>query len=341
MLTIFLAVPFVPAAAHEPSPGFKRWTDSQLNQTPWTYSKYDFTAAVPGWLQTAANTTLKSNWASSQTNNSHGIRFDDDPSGAGTVRYNTSASACPGTGWLGCADTNTGFDWDMWFNSSPTYGGNPVKWCQDPSNSSSTCWSAYRIGIHETLHVGGFLDDLNGMGETNTRMDSPPIGSASSSVARCDLARLQMWYDVAFIYEDYPDCWHEVANTNADGSLVVDLTASPSSTMACSGSSVVVKGRLWIHNYDSYKKIGGNNLASRVVDLYRGSSTNIGFTFTNQTPNDAEPNDNWSKTISQTVSGTTTYTYHAEFNPLGDDNGPFSDKSSANFSITWINPALC
>jgi hypothetical protein len=331
-----LAVGASPALGHQPSIGSKQWTDAELAGG---VSTFKWNADVPGWLKPVVEFHLEDSWDNLAKNNSDGIAFLYSSAGQGAVKFRDSSGTCPGTAWLGCANSNTGRDWDIWFKETVSINGSPALWCQDPDNTSSQCWNVGRIGVHEVLHIAGSLADVEPaqwMSESNSVMRNPPVGPGTSDhVGYCDHARLQMWYDVATLYGGYPDCYHELADTNTDGSLKVELSAAPSVTTACSGSSVTVGGRLNIDNYDSYERIGGNNLAQRTVKLIRSGTTHVGTDVSNGTAN---PDDNWSLSTTFTTSVNVTLNYHASHTSTAPAIG---SKTSPSFTITWIKPSLC
>ena len=108
--------------------------------------------------------------------------------------------------------------------------------------------------------------------------------------------------------------------------------------MACSGDTVTLSSRLNIHDYASYERIGGNNLAGRTLQIFRNSSY---YTF-DGTDGSAGTNKNWSTSVSVTTSSTVAYTFYAKYTSVEAELG---DKTSSSFTVTWypLNgpPFLC
>lgn len=273
---------------HSPSPGFQRWTRSQINAGD---SLYKWAPTVPGWLEAPMSVVLGGYWPSPSTNNSDSIRFAHDQDGGAAVRF-TNTSVCDSVepGWLGCTTTSDHPNWIIWVRQTPS--GGTKMWCEDPGNDDEDdCWSVYRIGIHEAAHAGGFLNDLPSsqwMSEENSIIRFPPVGpDARHTIGRCDEARFQLWYDVERLEGPYADCFHELAGVNSNGKLKTELTASPDETAVCSGQSVTLSGRLHLQNESSYGELAKNNLAQRPLEIYRNGSLYT-TTTTNLTPDTAK-----------------------------------------------------
>jgi hypothetical protein len=280
------------------------------------------------------------------TNNSNGPRYFEGSSALVTV-YELTAAGAPGfcgANFLGCATSNA--PKGIWIRQDPENGYGSHLWCHDDLDDN--CIDVGRVAIHEVGHMSGYLEHYqSGSAFARSRMTAlPPKKSQTTTYAdrtlgRCDTATMQMKYDVFTYAGRYPDCWDEVANTNTDGSLKAGLSATPSATVVCSGTTIAVEGRLYIQNQDSYERLGNNNLPSggagypsRVVKLYRGSTL-----IASTTPYGvAQPNDNWFVNITQTVAANTTFTYHAEFDSA---EAAIGSVNSTSFQVTWVKPALC
>jgi hypothetical protein len=186
--------------------------------------------------------------------------------------------------------------------------------------------------------LGGFLSDLapsEWMSETNSIIRNPPSGPNSRHhVGICDEARLQLWYGVETLSGPYPDCYHELADANPDGSLKTVLSAASNTSGECSGQSVLLTGRLNIGNFASYQQIATNNLASRTIHLYE-DSVSIGTSTASGT---AWPSNNWSSLVTHVTSAVRTYSYYVSFN---SGEPALGSKTSSTFSVTWYPSATC
>lgn len=321
--------------------------------TPWNYkvwadgasAPYAFDSSVPTWLRTVMRDVMNNKFDDPNYNNSNGPHYYEGTSALITVYEVTGANApafCA-SNFLGCATSNA--PKRIWIREDPWNAYGTHDWCH--VDLDDNCIDVGFVAIHEVGHMGGYLEHYptNAFARSRMTVVPPKKGQSSSYAARtlgrCDAATMQMKYDVFYYFGKYPDCWDEVANTNSDGSLKTDLSAETTATIVCSGETIYVSGRLNIHDYAAYERVGGNNLPAggagypaRVVKLYR-STTLVAST---STLNVSQGSDNWSVGISQTVAGTTTYTYHAEYDSAEVALG---SATSASFQVTWVKPALC
>jgi hypothetical protein len=240
--------------------------------------------------------------------------------------------------WLGCA-TGLTTPKQLWIRSDPLNAYSHKLYCNQ--SSVNGCAEVGRVAIHEVGHIGGYLGHYASNAWGRTRMSPlPPLKGEHSTyntrtLARCDEANMQMKYDVANFFGYYADCYDEVTNTNADGTLKTDLSISPTTLTLCSGQPVTFGGRLNIHAYPSYDEIGGNNLPGRTLSIYKdgGYYASVGTV-------SSGGGNNWSWSYSTTVGVVTTRTFYANFVASGETNelGP---KTSATASITWVPVAQC
>lgn len=327
-----------PVAADKVTPfGTKLWADgANLTYTwgVWPIGPDQYT--VPPWLKIVMTDVLENTWADPATNNSDGPRYTYTTGTADVIVYWAPDNPVHMTsGWIGSADGTT-TPKRIWLRSDPKTASYP-DWC-DHLDLRANCPDAGRAAIHETGHVSGYLNH-NATGVwAESRMTSPgfPFNDTNTwdkrTLGRCDEAAMQLQYDLDNFNGVYADCFDEITSHGAVG-LVTDLTENPSSSAVCSGETVAVYGRLQIHDYDSYKKLGANGLWSRVVTINRS-----GQPYTSATVVPGSGN-NWSKSLTLTTSTTITYNYTAWYvapSAEGLDSSPVR-----TFSITWVRPADC
>jgi hypothetical protein len=242
-------------------------------------------------------------------------------SGEGAVAYGKT-----GTGWscgpqgIACFHRSVG----SWFHVNFRVHGeiltNPdgskftVRWCQ--INASGSCWDAENVALDEFGHVLGLGHHVNPDRSDAVVQAVSLTGTQPHAYAKCDVARLQLGYDIS---ETDP-----VSNcliTDGDGlNTTVTLSASP--TSVSEGDPVLFTAHLTVVSSTTYKQLSGNNLTNRSVSLYRALPGSTSWTLIGAMTGSA--GGIYKRSVTQ---GATTYQWQARFAPaaaegLDADNSP-------------------
>jgi hypothetical protein len=320
-----------PVSADTPTPrGGKIWSNGELVTYEWGVWTIGTTQyAVPSWVKTIMNNVMQTTYQDPATNNADGPWFTYSTTNDVVVYFSPDNPVHTTNGWLGSADSTT-TPKRIWLRSDPTTPGYE-QWCHFATISG--CPDTGRAGIHEVIHIGGYISHNPTTSWTETRMHTTvyPFNPTSTwnlrTLGKCDAAAMQLWYDLADKAGHYANCFDHISNHGVEG-LITDLTVSPSSITVCSGVSVTVTGRLQVHDFPSYEALGGNGLWGRTLWIDRGST--VKYTSTTV---DSTGGNNWSKTF---TGSNVTYNYVAHYDRTigeGLDNSP-----DRPFSITWLSP---
>jgi hypothetical protein len=311
------------------------------------------TANVKAGIENA----LEVGWDDLDTNNSNHMTFASG-GGPATVFWSTTtevAGCNQYATWQGCTwliDPASG-SWKMWFHKTLTY-------CED--GLVNDCILAERVAIHEVNHAGGFLEENDAAPQSDSVMQSssgvphwhttgqggPDVGWNTTTIRRCDEARMQILYDVHDLFGPYADCFDHVTNHGTYG-MKTDSTMPTTTYAACSGDTVNVGGRVQIHAGHYGRELGSppngtyhldkNPLQSRVVSITRQGSS-----YTTATATGAASGNDWSKAISTTTSVTITYNYTALFDRNANSTtlrAGLDSSPAVSFTITWVRPVDC
>jgi len=142
-----------------------------------------------------------------------------------------------------------------------------LKWCQAYTTPPSGCYDAETIALDEFGHVEGLDHHVNyasgsdyedAVVQTFSRT-KPAAGWNRHAFGRCDVASLQLQYDM--------QSWAAKYSTCLDLATTLTLAASPSAVLA--GGTTTLTATLTVVDYDAYVRLGGNPVAGRVVSLQR------------------------------------------------------------------------
>ena len=167
----------------------------------------------------------------------------------------------------------TGFT--MWLREQAhVFDWGTLKWCQAYASPPNGCYDAETIALDEFGHVEGLNHHGNYADDRTTSTPwsrpisrtKPASGWNMHAFGRCDVASLQLQYDM--------QSWSAKYSTCLD--LATDLALSASSTAINLGGSTTLTATLKVVDYDSYLRLGGNPITGRTVTLQRrpaGAST--------------------------------------------------------------------
>jgi hypothetical protein len=192
--------------------------------------------------------------------------FTYDTAGPNQIGYGTGATC--GVNGLACFTRDAPDSFGMWLREQGhVFDWGTLKWCQAYSSPPNGCYDAETIALDEFGHVEGLdhhvnrsddSDYLDAVVQTYSRT-KPSAGWNAHAFGRCDVATLQMQYDLQSWTADYSTC--------LDLSTV--LTLSASSTSVAYGGSTTLTATLKIVDLAAYVRLGGNPISARTVSLQR------------------------------------------------------------------------
>jgi len=192
--------------------------------------------------------------------------FDYDTSGPNLVGYGLGATC--GVNGLACFTRDVPNSFSIWLREQGhVFDWGTLKWCQSYSQPPNGCYDAETITLDELGHVEGldhhvnYTDDsdyLDAVVQTYSRT-KPSTGWNAHAFGRCDVASLQMLYDMLNTSAKYSTCLD----------LATVLTLSASSTVVTSGGSPSLTATLKVYDAESYRRLGANLVTGRTVTLQR------------------------------------------------------------------------
>ena len=192
--------------------------------------------------------------------------FTYDAGGASPIGYGAGATC--GVNGIACFTRDVPDDFTMWFREQGhVFDWGTMKWCEAYEVPPNGCYSAETVGLDEFGHVEGLghhdnydseSDYEDAVVQTYSRT-KPSAGWNADAFGRCDVARLQIIYDVPLASSRYSTC--------LDMSTVLTITASP--TQIVIGNATTLVATLKVVDSDSYGRIGGNAVSGRTVTLQR------------------------------------------------------------------------
>ena len=246
-------------AAHGPDPKLGGvFADNQDLRFRWR-SGSEPTAAIQTAIRNAA----------ADSNASRGSKaglYAYDANGSNPIGYGAGAPC--GVNGLACftRDAPTGFT--MWLREQGhVFDWGTLKWCQAYSIPPNGCYDAETITLDEFGHVEGlghhvnYADDSDygdAVVQTYSRA-KPQTGWDYHAYRRCDVATLQLEYDMVSTTAGYSTCLK----------LSTVLTLTPSTTTIPPGGVVTLTAGLKVAVNAAYDDLSGNLVSARTVTLQR------------------------------------------------------------------------
>src|SRR6478736_6162034 len=255
------------AAAHGPDPALSGggFDQNQVIRYRWRAGS-EPAAVIKTAIKAAAGDANDSRASKAAT-------FTYDAGGASPIGYGAGATC--GVNGLACFTRDVPDSFTMWFREQGhVFDWGTLKWCQAYTSPPNGCYDAETIALDEFGHVEGLnhhgnyandSDYLDAVVQTYSRT-KPTSGWNMHAFGRCDVASLQLQYDM--------QSWSAKYSTCLD--LATDLALSASSTAVTLGGSTTLTATLKVVDYDSYARLGGNPITARTVTLQRravGTST--------------------------------------------------------------------
>lgn len=248
------------AIAHSPDPALSggAFGQNQVLRFHWRAGS-EPAAVIKEAIKDAANDA-------NATRASKAATFDFDGSGPSLIGYGAGATC--GVNGLACFTRDVPDGFTMWFREQGhVFDWGTLKWCETYTTPPNGCYDAENVALDEFGHVEGLghhdnydsdSDYEDAVVQTYSRT-KPAAGYNKHVFGRCDIARLQILYDMLTTSAKYSTC--------LDLSSVVTITASP--TQIVVGSATTLVATLKVVDYDSYGRLGGNAVSGRTVTLQR------------------------------------------------------------------------
>ncbi|HEV8402467.1 MAG TPA: hypothetical protein VGQ31_05480 [Candidatus Limnocylindrales bacterium] len=213
-----------------------------------------------------------------------------DSAGPNPIGYGAGATC--GVNGLACFTRTVPTGFTMWLREQGhVFDWGTLKWCQAYSTPPNGCYDAETITLDELGHVEGLDHHVNYSNDSDYddavvqtfSRTKPSTGWNRHAFGRCDVATLEVMYDLTASVAKYSTC--------LSLATVLTLTASPSGILV--GGTSTLTATLKVVDADSYGMLGGNPVSGRSVTLQRrapGAAT-------------------WTTVGSMTVASTTAGTY--------------------------------
>lgn len=246
--------------AHDPDPFFSGSPFAQNQDLKFRWRA----GAEPTAVIKAAVTA-----AAADANASRGSKaatFTYEPAGANPIGYGLGATC--GVNGIACFTRSAPTGFTMWLREQGhVFDWGTLKWCQAYTTAPNGCYDAETIALDEFGHVEGLAHHVN-LADDSDYMDAvvqtysrtkPATGWNVHAFRRCDVATLQLEYDMVSTTAKYSTC--------LDLATVLTLSASP--TLIDRFGTTTLTASLRVPDYDAYDEIGGNQVSGRVVTLQR------------------------------------------------------------------------
>ncbi len=215
----------------------------------------------------AIKTAIKA--AAADANASRGSRaatYTYDAAGSNPVGYGAGATC--GVNGLACFTRTVPSGFTMWLREQGhVFDWGTLKWCQAYSSPPNGCYDAETIALDELGHVEGLDHHVNYTSDSDYEdavvqtfsRTKPSTGWNRHAFGRCDVATLQMQYDMT--------AWTSKYSTCLNLSTVLTIAAAPPGILV--GGTTTLTATLTVVDADSYVRLGGNPVAGRIVTLQR------------------------------------------------------------------------
>jgi len=248
------------ATAHGPDPilGGGLFAQNQDLRFRWRAGS-EPTAAIKTAIKAAAADA-------NATRASKAATFAYDAAGSNPIGYGLGATC--GVNGIACFTRSAPTGFTMWLREQGhVFDWGTLKWCQAYATPPSGCYDAETVALDEFGHVevlnhhDNYADDsdyLDAVVQTYSRT-KPSAGWNMHTFGRCDVATLQLQYDMQTSIAKYSTC--------LDLATVLTLSASPVSIPF--GGTTTLTATLKVVDSDPYGRLGGNPVSGRVVTLQR------------------------------------------------------------------------
>lgn len=247
------------AAGHAPDPIFNGlFGQDQLLKFRWGAGM-----EPPAWMRTPIVDAASD---SNATRASRAARFAFDAAASNPIRYGVDVGCGPNG--IACFNRSAPNSFSMGFRpQGHKFDWGTLKWCQNYADPPNGCYDVENVALDEFGHVEVLnhhvnlpdaSDFLDAVVQTVSRT-KPNAGWNAHAYGRCDVATLQVEYDVPNASTAISTCLD----------LATTLSLAASATTVSAGSSVTFTATLIITDEAGYKRLGGNALSGRAVSLQR------------------------------------------------------------------------
>lgn len=263
------------AAAHGPDPALSGGPFGQNQDLRFRWrAGAEPTAAIKTAIRAAAT-------AANATRASKAATFTYDAAGSNPIGYGVGATC--GVNGLACFTRTVPTGFTMWLREQGhVFDWGTLKWCQAYVTPPNGCYDAETIALDEFGHVevlnhhGNYADNsdyLDAVVQTYSRT-KPAAGWNMHTFGRCDVATLQLQYDMQSWTAKYATCLD----------LATDLTLAASPIVVPIGGTTTLTATLKVVDYDAYLRLGGNPISGRIVTLQRRAPGATGWTIVGAMP---------------------------------------------------------
>jgi hypothetical protein len=263
---VAVAVAAAGATAHGPDPIFSgRWNQDQVVPFAWR------SGAVPGAdYQTAIKAAAAD---ASATRGSRAATFAYAAGATNLIGYGTGATCGPNG--IACFSRNAPTSFTMWMREQGhIFDWGALRWCQAYSIWPNGCFDVENVMLDEFGHVEILDHHVNFASQSDygdavvqaLSRAKPAAGFNAHALGRCDVASLQVQYDM--------QSWGSPYSTCLD--LATTLSLNASTTTVGTGSTVTLTAMLKVADDPGYSRLAANPVALRTVTLEKrptGSTT--------------------------------------------------------------------
>ncbi len=249
-----------PALAHSPDPVFSgsTWPKNGSLTFDWKAGQ-----VPPSQVQSAI---LAAAGDSNRSNGSRAALFSRATGSANPVAYGVSVTC--GINGIACFTRNPPTGFTMSFREQGhRFDWGSLAWCQMYTTPPNGCFDVENIALDELGHVEILNHHANyadGSDYTDAVVQTvshakPATGWNARQYGRCDVAALQLLYDVPSWTAPYSTCLD----------LATTLTLGASATTITTGTSVSLTAVLKVADSTAYRELRINPLSGRTVTLQR------------------------------------------------------------------------
>jgi hypothetical protein len=247
------------ATAHSPDPIFSgRWNQNQVLSFGWR------SGSVPKDIYQVAIKAAATD--ASTTRGSQAATFSYASSATNLVGYGTAATCSPKG--IACFTRNPTTSFTMWMREQGhLFDWGSLRWCQAYVSWPDGCFDVETIMLDEFGHVEMLDHHVNLAGEPDyadavvqtISRTKPAAGWNAHGFGRCDVASLQLQYDMQGWAARYSTCL----------GLATTLSLAASPTGVVKGGSTTLTATLKVADDPSYVRLALNPVALRQVTLQR------------------------------------------------------------------------
>ena len=268
---IVLSIAAAGVAAHSPDPVFTGGRFNQNQSLPFSWRS----GAVPAvGYQTAIKAAAAD---ASNTRGSQAATFSYVAGASNLIGYGVGATCGPKG--IACFTRNPTTSFTMWMREQGhVFDWGPLRWCQAFTTWPNGCFDVENIMLDEFGHVEILNHHGNYPGESDytdavvqeLSRTKPSAGWNAHAFGRCDVASLQMQYDMQGWGAKYSTCLD----------LVTTLTVGASAGYVPYGGTVTLTAALKVADNAAYSRLALNPVSLRTVSLQRrppgGTWTTVG-----------------------------------------------------------------